>query len=88
MDDQQFQSHAEPAMEALKQSLMDAEESADIEVEDQSGALHISFAELRRTCATERLVIAAGELAVAAWVVKTLSLLTAILPAPSALLTR
>src|SRR5690349_22209316 len=43
MDDQQFQSHAEPAMEALKQSLMDAEESADIEVEDQSGALHISF---------------------------------------------
>ena len=43
MDDQQFQSHAEPAMEALKQSLMDAEESADIEVEDQAGALHISF---------------------------------------------
>jgi iron donor protein CyaY len=43
MDDQEFQSHAEPAMEALKQSLMDAEESADIEVEDQSGALHISF---------------------------------------------
>ena len=43
MDDQQFQSHAEPAMEALKESLMDAEESADIEVEDQSGALHISF---------------------------------------------
>ena len=43
MDDQQFQSHAEPAMEALKQSLIDAEESADIEVEDQSGALHISF---------------------------------------------
>ena len=43
MDDQQFQSHAEPAMEALKQRLMDAEESADIEVEDQSGALNISF---------------------------------------------
>ena len=43
MDDQQFQSHAEPAMEALKRSLLEAEESADIEVEDQSGALHISF---------------------------------------------
>jgi iron donor protein CyaY len=43
MDDQQFQSHSEPAMDALKRSLIEAEESADIEVEDQSGALHISF---------------------------------------------
>lgn len=43
MDEQEFRTHAEPAMEALKSSLMDAENSADIEVEDQSGALHISF---------------------------------------------
>ncbi len=30
-------------MEALKKALIDAEGSADIEVEDQAGALHISF---------------------------------------------
>jgi iron donor protein CyaY len=43
MDDQQFRAHAEPAIDALKRSLIDAEESADIEVEDQSAALHIGF---------------------------------------------
>ena len=32
-------------MEDLKRSLIAAEESADMEVEDQSGALHISFDE-------------------------------------------
>jgi len=30
-------------MDSLKKSLIAAEESADIEVEDQAGALHISF---------------------------------------------
>jgi iron donor protein CyaY len=30
-------------LESLKQSLITAEDSADFEVEDQSGALHISF---------------------------------------------
>ena len=30
-------------MDSLKRSLMAAEDSADIEVEDQAGALHISF---------------------------------------------
>ena len=30
-------------MDSLKRSLMDAEDNAEIEVEDQSGALHISF---------------------------------------------
>jgi CyaY protein len=43
MDDIQFRNHADAALESLKQSLITAEESADIEVEDQSGALHISF---------------------------------------------
>jgi iron donor protein CyaY len=39
----QFRDNAETALESLKQSLIVAEDSADIEVEDQSGALHISF---------------------------------------------
>jgi iron donor protein CyaY len=43
MDEQQFRTRAEPAMESLKRSLMAAEESADIEVEEHSGALHIGF---------------------------------------------
>jgi iron donor protein CyaY len=43
MNDQEFRSHVEPAMDSLKRSLMAAEDSADIEVEDQAGALHISF---------------------------------------------
>jgi iron donor protein CyaY len=43
LDDQAFRNRAEKAMESLKQSLIAAEESADFEVEDQSGALHISF---------------------------------------------
>ncbi len=45
MDDRQFRRHVEAAMESLKQSLIDAEGDADFEVEDQSGALHISFEE-------------------------------------------
>jgi frataxin len=43
IDENAFRRHADVALESLKQSLITAEESADIEVEDQSGALHISF---------------------------------------------
>lgn len=32
-------------MDSLKRALIQAEDSADLEVEDQSGALHISFEE-------------------------------------------
>jgi CyaY protein len=45
MDEQEFRKHADPAMESLKQSLIDAEDDAEFEVEDQAGALHISFEE-------------------------------------------
>jgi frataxin len=43
LDENEFRKQAESAMESLKQALIAAEESADIEVEDQSGALHVSF---------------------------------------------
>ncbi len=43
LDENIFRKHADAALEALKQSLITAEESADFEVEDQSGALHVSF---------------------------------------------
>ncbi len=43
LPEQQFRNHVESALESLKKSLIVAEESADMEVEDQSGALHISF---------------------------------------------
>ncbi|HXM21834.1 MAG TPA: iron donor protein CyaY [Terriglobales bacterium] len=43
LDENDFRKRADAALEALKQSLITAEESADLEVEDQSGALHISF---------------------------------------------
>ena len=43
MDEQEFRRRADTALESLKQSLITAEESADFEVEDQSGALHVSF---------------------------------------------
>ncbi len=43
VDENAFRKHADSALESLKQSLITAEESADFEVEDQSGALHISF---------------------------------------------
>lgn len=39
----QFRNYSETALESLKQSLIAAEDSADMEVEDQAGALHISF---------------------------------------------
>jgi len=43
LDEVQFRKHADEAFARLKKSLIDAEDDADIEVEDQSGALHISF---------------------------------------------
>ena len=43
LDENSFRKHADNSLGSLKQSLITAEDSADIEVEDQSGALHISF---------------------------------------------
>ena len=43
LDDISFRKHADSALDSLKKALILAEESSDIEVEDQSGALHISF---------------------------------------------
>jgi iron donor protein CyaY len=45
LDENDFRKQADKALESLKQALITAEESADFEVEDQSGALHISFDE-------------------------------------------
>ena len=42
LDENDFRKRADAALESLKQSLITAEESADLEVEDQSGAVHIS----------------------------------------------
>ncbi|HZQ69681.1 MAG TPA: iron donor protein CyaY [Terriglobales bacterium] len=43
LDENAYRKHAEPAIESLKKALIAAEDSADIEVEDQAGALHVSF---------------------------------------------
>jgi iron-sulfur cluster assembly protein CyaY len=43
MDEQDFRRRADAALEALKRSLYAAEGDADFEVEENSGALHISF---------------------------------------------
>ena len=43
MDDQQFQRLADASLQQLKRALITAEESVEMEVEEQSGALHISF---------------------------------------------
>lgn len=45
MDEQEFRRKSERALETLKQTLIAAEEDADMEVEDRGGALHLSFAE-------------------------------------------
>jgi iron donor protein CyaY len=45
MDEQQFRKHSDAALESLKRSLIAAEDAVDMEVEDQVGALHISFEE-------------------------------------------
>jgi CyaY protein len=43
LDEQAFRKHADTALDSLKRSLFDAEEDADIEVEDQAGALQVAF---------------------------------------------
>jgi CyaY protein len=43
LDEQTFRKRADEAFDSLKQSLIAAEDSADIEVEDQAGALNVSF---------------------------------------------
>src|SRR5579863_4561111 len=48
LDENDFRKRADAALESLKQSLITAEESAEIEVEDQAGALHISFEDRAR----------------------------------------
>ncbi len=45
MDEQDFRRRADAALEELKRSLYEAEGEADFEVEENSGALHISFDE-------------------------------------------
>lgn len=45
LDELTFRRHADSAIESLKKSLIDAEESGDFEVEEQSGALNIVFEE-------------------------------------------
>jgi frataxin len=43
LDELTFRDHADRAFAALKKSLFAAEDSAEIEVEDQAGALNVSF---------------------------------------------
>jgi len=43
LDELSFRDKADSSLTSLKQSLISAEDSADIEVEDQGGALHVSF---------------------------------------------
>jgi iron donor protein CyaY len=43
MDENDLRKRSDQALTSLKQALITAEESADFEVEDQSGALHVSF---------------------------------------------
>lgn len=45
MDEQSFRRQSDAALESLKRSLYAAEGDADFEVEEASGALHISFEE-------------------------------------------
>ena len=42
-DEHNFRKRADAALESLKRSLITAEETADIEVEDQAGALQVAF---------------------------------------------
>jgi len=43
MDEQDFRRHSDESLEGLKRSLYEAEGEADFEVEENAGALHISF---------------------------------------------
>jgi len=43
IDEAGFRQHFDQAFQSLKQALIASEESSDFEVEDQGGALHVSF---------------------------------------------
>ena len=43
LDENAFRKHADAALDSLKRSLIAAEDSADIEVEDNAGALNVGF---------------------------------------------
>ncbi|ACO32594.1 MULTISPECIES: iron donor protein CyaY [Acidobacterium] len=43
LDENAFRKHSEAALEALKKSLLTAEEDGDFEVEEQNGVLNILF---------------------------------------------
>ncbi|MGI9102412.1 MAG: frataxin domain-containing protein [Terriglobales bacterium] len=45
MDEQEFRRRADSAMESLKQSLIEAEQDAEFNIENASGAIHIRFEE-------------------------------------------
>ena len=45
MDEAEFRRHSDRALDSLKRSLLQAEESAEIEVEENAGALKVSFEE-------------------------------------------
>jgi CyaY protein len=45
LDELSFRRHADQAVESLKKSLIDAEETGDFEVEEQNGALNVVFEE-------------------------------------------
>jgi CyaY protein len=45
MDEQDFRRRSDSALEELKRSLYEAEGEADFEVEENAGALHLSFDE-------------------------------------------
>jgi len=45
MDETEFRKRADAAIENLKQSLIRAEDDVEMEVEENAGALHISFDE-------------------------------------------
>lgn len=45
LEENEFRKRADAALESLKKGLIEVEESAEIEVEDQAGALQIAFAD-------------------------------------------
>ena len=45
LDEASFRNHADAALEALKRSLIRAEEQGDFEAEEQNGALNVVFEE-------------------------------------------
>jgi CyaY protein len=45
LDEASFRNHADAALDALKRSLIRAEEQGDFEAEEQSGALNVVFEE-------------------------------------------